>query len=64
MITWASDHVAYFVLRKFTEQPFQRDIEIAEAKFFGLDSLPQDTTGGTRRRIDEVINGAALTREW
>ena len=58
------DHVACFVLRKFTQQPFQRNIEIAEAKFFALDSLPQDTTGGTRRRIDEVINGAPLTRDW
>ena len=56
------DHVACFVLRKFTAEPFSRNLEIAEATFFALDALPDDTTGGTRRRIGEVVHGAALTR--
>ena len=58
------DHVACFVLRKFSEEPFSSNLEIAEAKFFPTDALPDDTTRGTRRRINEVLNGAAPTREW
>jgi 8-oxo-dGTP pyrophosphatase MutT (NUDIX family) len=58
------DHVACFVLRRFTATPFTRNLEIAEATFFGLDALPDDTTAGTRRRIREVVHGAALTRTW
>ena len=58
------DHVACFVLRKFTANSFTRNLEIAEAKFFTLGSLPADTTGGTRRRIGEVVHGMALTRHW
>lgn len=58
------DHVACFVLRKFSEEPFKGNLEIAEARFFPPGALPDDTTRGTRRRIDEVLNGTALTREW
>ena len=58
------DHVACFVLRKFKIKAFKRNLEIADAKFFALDGLPADTTGGTRRRIDEVVNGTPLAREW
>ena len=49
------DHVACFVLRKFSEGPFRGNLEIAEARFFALDALPDDTTRRHRRRIDEVL---------
>ena len=58
------DHVACFVLRKFTVGAFKPNLEIADAKFFAIDALPEDTTGGTRRRIDEVVKGTPLTRVW
>lgn len=58
------DHVACFVLRQFSEREFSGNLEIAEARFFSPDALPPDTTRGTRRRIDEVLNGTAPTREW
>ena len=58
------DHVACFVLRRFTAVPFRPNLEIKEAKFFPLDQLPAGTTGGTLRRIDEVLKGAAPSRHW
>jgi ADP-ribose pyrophosphatase YjhB (NUDIX family) len=58
------DHVACFVLRRFRELGGRDSVEIAEARFFPVSELPDGTTPGTRRRIAEVTDGAALTREW
>ncbi len=58
------DHVACFVLRKFRSAPFNGSLEIAEARFFLTDALPQGTTGGTKRRIDEVLKGRPAGRVW
>jgi ADP-ribose pyrophosphatase YjhB (NUDIX family) len=49
------DHVAFFLVRTFSqEKPRLPDAEIAEAGFFPLDALPEDTTNATRRRLDEI----------
>ena len=58
------DHVACFVLRKFRETPVQTGFEIAEARFFPVANLPEGTTGGTRRRISEVLQGLPPPRNW
>ena len=58
------DHVACFVLRAFREEPFRPGMEIAEARFFPVQGLPEGTTGGTRRRIAEVLEGQPLARDW
>ena len=58
------DHVACFVLRRFRRAAFSAGIEIAEARFFPVAALPDDTSGGTRRRIDEVVNGAPVKQDW
>ncbi len=58
------DHVACFVLRRFRETPFSGNLEIAEARWFARDALPADTTGGTLRRIAEVLDGAEMGRVW
>jgi 8-oxo-dGTP pyrophosphatase MutT (NUDIX family) len=58
------DHVACYVLRRFSEVPFKTGFEIAEARFFPVAALPEGTTGGTRRRIAEVLDGRAPGREW
>lgn len=58
------DHVACFVLRTFSERGFKGNLEIAEAQFFAPDALPPDTTGGTRRRLAEILDGAAPIRQW
>jgi len=58
------DHVACFVLRKFSEAPFNPGFEIAEARFFPAESLPEGTSAGTRRRIAEVLEGLPPARHW
>ena len=58
------DHVACFIVRRFHEVPFRGGMEIAEARFFAVDALPEGTSSGTRRRIAEVLGGLAPPREW
>jgi len=59
------DHVLVYVIRRFTmlgeKQP---DREIAEAGFFPLDRLPEGTTGATRRRLAEIIDGQPPASMW
>ena len=60
----ARDHVAVFVVREFAvESVKQPDREIAEAAFFALDRLPEETTAATKRRLAE-IGGAPASRDW
>jgi 8-oxo-dGTP pyrophosphatase MutT (NUDIX family) len=58
------DYVACYVVRKFKQQAWRPDMEIAESKFFPLDNLPQDVTGGSKRRLDEIIGRADLGEYW
>lgn len=58
------DHVACFVVRKFSRIAWKPNYEIAAAEFFAVDDLPEETTGGTRRRLAEIINGAPLSELW
>jgi 8-oxo-dGTP pyrophosphatase MutT (NUDIX family) len=58
------DHIAFFVIRKFTQQAQKSTLEIREARFFPIDQLPEGTTGGTRRRIDEILNGREAPPTW
>lgn len=58
------DHVACLVLRRFRQEVFRPGLEIVEARFFPVDGLPEGTTGGTRRRIDEVSAGMPAARHW
>ena len=39
-------------------------IEVAEARFFRLDALPQTTSPATMRRVAEMIGQRAATGEW
>ncbi|MCG6122455.1 MAG: NUDIX domain-containing protein [Microvirga sp.] len=59
------DHVAVYRVHEFTiigeKQP---DWEIAEARFFPLVALPDDTSPGTRRRLREIFAGEPLSAEW
>lgn len=60
------DHIALFLVRKW-EQPRipEPTPEIREQGFFALDALPQDTSGGTRRRLEEVLRGKRpLATHW
>jgi hypothetical protein len=42
----------------------QPDREIAEAGFFPLDGLPEGTTGATRRRLAEILDGQPPASMW
>ena len=59
------DHVALYVIRDFrqVETP-QPNHEIAAHGFFPIDALPEDTTKGTRARIDEVLRGMPVPEKW
>jgi ADP-ribose pyrophosphatase YjhB (NUDIX family) len=59
------DHVAVYVVREFEYGgPLAPTFEIQEAKFCPLSALPEDTTKSTRRRIAEIVEGAAVPKQW
>ena len=59
------DHVALYVVRSFhqTAAP-QPNHEIVAHGFFAPDSLPEDATPATRRRIAEVLGGSPVAELW
>ena len=62
---WKGDHVAVYVVRGFVQDGAPRPTrEIAETGFFAVDELPADTTPATRRRLAEVLGGAAPAERW
>ena len=61
----ARDHVALYLVRSFRlTQPHAPDREIAEAGFFALDALPDDTTPATRARLSEALEKAPISPYW
>ncbi len=58
------DHVACYVVRDFRIAPTQPNFEIAEARFFSADALPEDTSPATRARLAEVLKGAPASEIW
>jgi ADP-ribose pyrophosphatase YjhB (NUDIX family) len=59
------DHVAFYVVRDFTQQaPKQPDLEILEADFFARDALPAGTTRATRARLAEMFEGVPVSAKW
>jgi 8-oxo-dGTP pyrophosphatase MutT (NUDIX family) len=60
-----SDHVALFLVEHGTyDRAPRKSLEIAEAKFFALDALPDDTTRGTRARLREIAEGLPAPDLW
>ena len=59
------DHVALYLCRDFEKlRDFAPNYEIAEAGWFGIDALPEQSTSGTHRRVAEVFGGAEPTATW
>jgi ADP-ribose pyrophosphatase YjhB (NUDIX family) len=59
------DHIAVYVVRAFRQTaPRQADREIAEARFFPCDALPDGAGRATRARLAETLDGAPLTPFW
>lgn len=58
-----SDHVVVFVVDAF-ERHAVRHREIAESAFYAPDALPDATSPGTRRRIDEYRGLRVVDFDW
>jgi ADP-ribose pyrophosphatase YjhB (NUDIX family) len=59
------DHVAVYIVRQFAQDRLpQPNREIVACGFFEIDTLPPDTTEGTRLRIGEVLDGRARIATW
>ncbi|UCI09290.1 NUDIX domain-containing protein [Mesorhizobium sp. B1-1-8] len=59
------DHVGLYLIEAFSQTaPKLPDHEIAEADFFPLDRLPEETTPATLRRIAEVFQGGQTSAYW
>jgi 8-oxo-dGTP pyrophosphatase MutT (NUDIX family) len=58
------DHVALYVVREFRQQPPVVTREIVAHGFFPPEALPEGTTRATRTRLDEILNGAAISERW
>ncbi len=57
------DHVALFIVREW-QQVERRCLEIAETGFFDRDNLPNSTTSGTRRRLQEISLSLNPSEKW
>jgi 8-oxo-dGTP pyrophosphatase MutT (NUDIX family) len=58
------DHIAILVVRKFSQRPWKPSLEISHAQFFDPNQLPVGTTGGTRRRLDELMSNRTIAPIW
>jgi 8-oxo-dGTP pyrophosphatase MutT (NUDIX family) len=58
------DHVACFIVRKFRQLEWRPNLEISEMRFFLVSNLPDETTGGSKRRIEEIAAGREPSEEW
>ncbi|UDL88636.1 NUDIX domain-containing protein [Mesorhizobium sp. PAMC28654] len=59
------DHVGLYLIASFSQTtPKLPDHEIAEAGFFPLERLPEETTPATRRRIAEIFGGQLVSAYW
>jgi 8-oxo-dGTP pyrophosphatase MutT (NUDIX family) len=59
------DHVLVYVVREFRQvSPPVPNHEIVAHGFFAIDSLPEDTTAGTRARIAEVMHKIPAPARW
>jgi 8-oxo-dGTP pyrophosphatase MutT (NUDIX family) len=62
---WKSDHNILFLTTDFTLRG-KPDHEIAEMRFFALNSLPADMSAGHRKRLEEYLAGTISPQfgEW
>ena len=59
-----SDHIVVFVCQDFSLSG-DNDHEIAQWDFFPFDSLPAETSPGTRRRVDELTEQkTGIVDQW
>lgn len=59
------DHIGFFVVRDFEwKGPPKPSLEIREANFFPVSNLPDGTSAGTLRRLDEIAKRTAPSAVW
>lgn len=59
------DHIALFLVEDFEVLgPRKPDWEIREARFFALDTLPDETTPSARARLAEILGGQPPADVW
>jgi 8-oxo-dGTP pyrophosphatase MutT (NUDIX family) len=59
------DHVALYVVRQFRQDRLpEPNREISACGFYALDALPAGTTRGTRLRLAEIFDKAAISADW
>ncbi len=56
-----NDHIVVFLCSEFTLVP-EKDFEIEKVEAFPLDALPEDIRPGSRRRIEEYLQGKMQPR--
>lgn len=60
-----SDHIVLYEAGAWRRiEGKARPLEIAEASFFPIRDLPKGTTGGTRRRLAELMGEAEPSTAW
>ncbi len=57
------DHVALFIVRRW-EKVERQSLEIAECGFFDIDCLPENTTTGTKKRLQEIFLPSEPSEHW
>ncbi len=59
------DHVAVYLIRQFSQDRLpEPNREIIDCGFFAVSALPAETTGGTRLRIAEALQGKPSIATW
>jgi ADP-ribose pyrophosphatase YjhB (NUDIX family) len=63
--SFPGDHIAVFVVRHWRRrEDYYRKGEIAEARMFERQDLPEETDKGTRVRLAEIFDGAPINSLW
>jgi ADP-ribose pyrophosphatase YjhB (NUDIX family) len=63
--SFPGDHVAVFVVRHWRRrEDYYQKGEIAEARMFARQHLPEQTDKGTRVRLAEIFDGAPRSSAW
>jgi ADP-ribose pyrophosphatase YjhB (NUDIX family) len=63
--SFPGDHIAVFVVRHWRRrEDYYRKGEIAEARMFERQDLPEETDRGTRVRLAEIFDGAPINSLW
>ena len=60
---YKKDTIVVFIIKSFTLDA-KHHFEIESWQFFSTSSLPNDTSPGTRRKIEEWLNQRAVSNKW